>query len=85
MRHAEKYLQQLLIGYLRRIEMDAHRFGVTGIAVADLLVMRGGGIPASIARFHSGYPLDMFEHRVHPPETAAGKYRRLAGWFCPGV
>ena len=34
-RHAEKYLQQLLIGNLRRIETDAHRFGMPGIAIAD--------------------------------------------------
>ena len=34
-RHTEKYLQQLLIGNLRRIEMDAHRFGMPGIAIAD--------------------------------------------------
>ena len=85
MRHAEKYLQQLLIGNLLRIETDTHRFGMSGIALAHLFVMRGCRSAARIAGHHVRHALDVLEHRIHAPETTAGKYRCLLGRCCGGV
>jgi hypothetical protein len=40
----EKYLQQLSIAHLGRIEGDFDRFGMAGIAAADQLI---GGVDAA--------------------------------------
>lgn len=84
-RHAEKYLKQLLVGNLRRVEADAHRFGMSGIAIAYLFVMRRRRIAARVARHHLGHSLDVFKHRIDAPEATSGEYCRLFGWRCGGI
>ena len=80
-RHAEEHFQQLPIGNLRRIEADAHRFRMPGRSCTHHLVIRGCRAAAGIARYHTRHTLDVFEHRVHTPETTPGEHRRLFGCF----
>src|SRR3546814_16501850 len=66
-------VEQVGIGNDRRIESDANRFGMAGVAAAHLLVRRVRHIAADIAALD---PLDAFERLEHgfgAPEAASGE------------
>jgi hypothetical protein len=60
-----------------RIEGDADRFGMTGGAGFDHLVMGRALFAAGIARDRAGDALDVLEHALDAPEAAAGQNRRF--------
>ena len=60
-----------------RPQIDANGFGMAGVALADLLVMRRARRAAVIARNRAGHALHMAEHRLDAPEAAAGEIGRL--------
>ncbi len=68
-----KYLQQLLVGDDRGVELNLDDFGVACCARADLLVGGVGGRAPGKAggdRFDAG---DALENRLRAPEAAAAK------------
>jgi hypothetical protein len=73
MRDADEHMQQLPVGYLRRIECDAHGFRVPRVAQAHDVVMRRCSAATRIARDDFGYPFDMLEYRIHTPKAASAK------------
>src|SRR5580704_17354658 len=77
MRDREIDLQDAAIADLSRIEGDLHRLGVPGPAGADRLVLCGVLGAAGIARDSVGHTVDMLEHTLHAPETAASDNRDL--------
>ena len=79
MGNREKDLQQLAVGNLRRIVGDLHRFGVTGGAAADHLVMCGGLAAAGESGDDVRDALQALKDRLNTPEAAAGKDRGLFG------
>lgn len=66
-------LQQLRIRDLRRIEAHAHGFGMTCPSAANRFVIGLAGAAASVARLDAGHALDVLEHRIDAPETAASE------------
>src|SRR5581483_8943533 len=76
-RDREIHAQQLSIAHLCGIEFDTHRFCVSGIALADALVLRRACAAAGITRGHVRHALDVLEHPLQAPEAAAGQHRGL--------
>ena len=59
----KKYLYQLAVRHLRKIEDDLHRFGVPRTAATDDFVLRAGSIATNVAGDHVA-------HVAHVPEYA---------------
>src|SRR5437870_8915808 len=72
-RHGEEYLEQLSVGYLRRVECDLNRFGMIGFSRAHHFVMCRRRIAARKAGNHFMHPDELFEDRLRAPETPAGE------------
>ena len=67
-------LQQLRETHLARIKLDAHRFGVPGIAFGYPLVLGGGAFTACIPGLGACHALQVLKHSLYAPEAAAGQY-----------
>ncbi len=67
------HLQQLAVADLARIVADLHRLRVTGIAVADLIVMRRAGLAAGIARHGLGHAAHVLENACTPQKQPPAK------------
>ncbi len=81
----EEHLQDFPVGDFLRIEDDLDGFGVTRIAVAHDFVLGRALLAPRVAGQHALHAVEMFEHALHAPETAAGKHRLLFGPRRPGV
>src|SRR5690606_25717397 len=80
----EKDIEQIVIGNDRRVERDTDRFGMTGVAAANLLVGRVGGGAADIAAFDAIDTAKRLEHGFGAPEAASGENGGLTGHgICP--
>src|SRR5882672_9647270 len=75
--HHEKNFEDLPIRDAGRIELDAHYFGVTGVAVAYLAVVRAINVAAGVTRLDVNHALEFFVHRFQAPETTAAEGREL--------
>src|SRR5579871_3010217 len=71
----EKELEQPAVAGLRRIEDDLDRLGVVAVVAVGRIENLAAGI-ADPGRNHAWEAADQI---LHPPETAAGKYRAFIG------
>jgi hypothetical protein len=65
--------QELLVGQLRRIEVDLEHLGVVG----EVLIRRVGGAPAGIADARANDRRVTPELGVGPPESTEAEHRGL--------
>src|SRR5437868_14488458 len=86
----EEDVEQIVVADLIGSEGHADRFGMTGIAAADLAIGRVGDRAAGITALDRFDPDDIEEHRLGAPETSAGEDCDLIGhgtapWRLPGA
>src|SRR5262249_58950301 len=77
-RDGEVDLQDPTIADALRIKTDADGFGVAGRAGTDRLVLRGSLLAAGVAGHSARHAIDVLEHALHAPETAACQHGGLA-------
>ena len=75
--HAEEDLQQLIVGDPRRVVHHQNGLGVPGRARAHLLVGRRPDLASGVPRDRGRNAVEVVEHGLDAPETAAGEDRRV--------
>ncbi len=84
--HAEEpLLEQLLVRELARLEDDTHRFGMSGVAAAHVLVIRRLRRAAGVADFGADHAGDLAQDLFHAPEASAREYRDLQAGLTAGA
>src|SRR5690348_11009177 len=73
----KKYCQQIVVGNLFRIELDADTLGMPRPSGADLLIAGIGYRSASISGHYRNDALEPLKHCLGAPKTSAGKDRDL--------
>jgi hypothetical protein len=76
-RDREEDLQQSFIGDLCRIERNLNRLRVTGVAFADAIVVRRGGVAAGVAGDGVRHAFDVLKDSLNAPEAAAREHGDL--------
>src|SRR5690606_27711128 len=75
--NAEEHREQLAIADLLRVELDAHRLRMAGVATAHRFVARIAHGAAGVARLDRQNAAHLEECGLQTPEAAAGKYGDL--------
>ena len=80
----EENLEQVAERDQRRVEGDLHNLGMASRAVTDFFIAGVADATAGIARNDAFDALEIVEHGLQAPETAAGQRGNFASgrWIC---